>query len=150
MFPQGMHPTGSSDAFHSKDIGRLLLQCPDRIGVVAAVSAFLAEAGASIISLAQYSTEPQGGWFMQRTVFHRSGLAAARDAMEAKFASIAEEFDIQYRFSEAAKPKRVAIMVSRTDHCLLDLLWRNRRGELDMSIAMVISNHPDLADQVRS
>ncbi|MDM1885647.1 formyltetrahydrofolate deformylase [Mycobacteroides abscessus] len=150
MFPQGMHPTGSSDAFHSKDIGRLLLQCPDRIGVVAAVSAFLAEACASIISLAQYSTEPQGGWFMQRTVFHRSGLAAARDAMEAKFASIAEEFDIQYRFSEAAKPKRVAIMVSRTDHCLLDLLWRNRRGELDMSIAMVISNHPDLADQVRS
>lgn len=86
MFPQGMHPTGSSDAFHSKDIGRLLLQCPDRIGVVAAVSAFLAEAGASIISLAQYSTEPQGGWFMQRTVFHRSGLAAARrDGSQIRF-----------------------------------------------------------------
>ncbi|CPX15294.1 Probable formyltetrahydrofolate deformylase [Mycobacteroides abscessus] len=78
MFPQGMHPTGSSDAFHSKDIGRLLLQCPDRIGVVAAVSAFLAEAGASIISLAQYSTEPQGGWFMQRTVARYARAAPGR------------------------------------------------------------------------
>ena len=56
---------------------------------------------------------------------------------------------MDYRFTEAAKPKRVAIMVSKTDHCLLDLLWRNRRGELEMSVVMVISNHADLADQVR-
>jgi formyltetrahydrofolate deformylase len=56
---------------------------------------------------------------------------------------------MDFRLTEAAKPKRVAIMASRDDHCLLDLLWRNRRGELDMSVVMVISNHPDLADQVR-
>ena len=62
---------------------------------------------------------------------------------------VAAPFDMDFRFTEAAKPKRVAIMASKDDHCLLDLLWRNRRGELDMSVVMVISNHPDLADQVR-
>jgi formyltetrahydrofolate deformylase len=56
---------------------------------------------------------------------------------------------MDFRLTEAAKPKRVVILASKEDHCLLDLLWRNRRGELDMSVSMVISNHPDLADQVR-
>ena len=56
---------------------------------------------------------------------------------------------MDFRLTEAAKPKRVAILASKDDHCLLDLLWRNRRGELDMSVVMVISNHPDLAEQVR-
>ena len=56
---------------------------------------------------------------------------------------------MDFRLTEASRTKRVAIMASREDHCLLDLLWRNRRGELDMSVSMVIANHPDLADQVR-
>jgi formyltetrahydrofolate deformylase len=56
---------------------------------------------------------------------------------------------MSYQLTEASRPKRVAILASREDHCLLDLLWRNRRGELDMSVVMVIANHPDLADQVR-
>ena len=78
------------------------------------------------------------------------GLTAARDALEHDFgAQVAAQFDMDFRLTEAAKPKRVAIMASKDDHCLLDLLWRNRRGELDMSVAMVIANHPDLADQVR-
>jgi formyltetrahydrofolate deformylase len=62
---------------------------------------------------------------------------------------VAEPFDIDFRLTEAAKPKRVALMASTEDHCVLDLLWRSRRGELDMSVVMVIANHPDLADQVR-
>ena len=134
----------------SKDIGRLLLRCADRQGLVAAVSGFLATTGANIISLDQHSTEPIGGTFMQRTIFHLPGLAAARDALERDFAKqVAEPFGIDFRLTEAAKPKRVAIMASKEDHCLLDLLWRNRRGELDMSVVMVIANHPDLADAVR-
>ncbi|MBJ7400779.1 formyltetrahydrofolate deformylase [Mycolicibacterium sp.] len=132
------------------DIGRLLLRCVDRPGLVAAVSTFLAGAGANIISLAQHATSQSGGTFMQRTVFHLPGLAAARDGLERDFAEkVAEPYAIDFRLTEAAKPKRVAIMASKTDHCLLDLLWRNRRGELDMSVVMVISNHSDLADQVR-
>jgi formyltetrahydrofolate deformylase len=133
-----------------KDVGRLLLRCGDRPGLVAAVSAFLADSGANIVSLDQHATEQSGGMFMQRTLFHLPGLSAARDALQRDFqAQVAAPFEMDFRLTEAAKPKRVAIMASRDDHCLLDLLWRNRRGELDMSVVMVISNHPDLADQVR-
>jgi formyltetrahydrofolate deformylase len=132
------------------DIGRLLLRCNDRPGIIAAVSTFLTQAGANIISLDQHSTAPEGGTFLQRAIFHLPGLTAAIDGLEREFAAaVAEKFGIDYRFTEAAKPKRVAIMASKDDHCLLDLLWRNRRGELQMSIAMVIANHPDLAEQVR-
>jgi formyltetrahydrofolate deformylase len=131
-------------------VGRLLLRCPDRPGLVAAVSAFLAAAGANIVSLDQHSTEQSGGTFVQRTVFHLPGLTAARDGLERDFREqLAGRFDMEFRLTEASKPKRVAIMASKDDHCLLDLLWRNRRGELDMSVVMVVSNHPDLADQVR-
>ncbi|GFG50062.1 formyltetrahydrofolate deformylase [Mycolicibacterium agri] len=144
------YPAPSRGPLPTKDVGRLLLRCADRPGLVAAVSGFLAAAGANIVSLDQHATEPSGGTFMQRTIFHLPGLPAARDALERDFAEqVASRFDMDFRLSEAAKPKRVAIMASKEDHCLLDLLWRNRRGELDMTVSMVISNHADLADQVR-
>jgi formyltetrahydrofolate deformylase len=134
----------------TKDVGRLLLRCTDRPGLVAAVSSFLAQSGANIVSLDQHATEQSGGTFMQRTIFHLPGLTAARDGLESAFADqVAKPFEMEFRLTEAAKPKRVAILASKEDHCLLDLLWRNRRGELDMSVSMVISNHPDLADAVR-
>ena len=127
-----------------------MLRCADRPGLVAAVSAFLTQAGANIVTLDQHATAQSGGTFMQRTIFHLPGLTAARDALEREFdEQVAAKFDMDYRLTEASKPKRVAIMASTEDHCLLDLLWRNRRGELDMSVVMVISNHPDLAEQVR-
>jgi formyltetrahydrofolate deformylase len=147
--PGGEYPEGQG-TLPVKDIGRLLLRCADRPGLVAAVSTFLAQAGANIVSLDQHSTEQTGGTFMQRTIFHLAGLAAARDALERDFAEqVAAEFGMDFRLTEAAKRKRVAIMASKEDHCLLDLLWRNRRGELDMAVVMVIANHPDLADDVR-
>ncbi len=147
--PSGQFPAGRA-TLPVKDIGRLLLRCADRPGLVAAVSRFLAAEGANIVSLDQHSTEQSGGTFMQRTIFHLPGLPAARDRLEQSFAEqVAAKFEMDFRLTEAAKPKRVAIMASREDHCLLDLLWRNRRGELDMSVVMVISNHPDLADDVR-
>nr|WP_234716334.1 formyltetrahydrofolate deformylase [Mycobacterium tuberculosis] len=101
-------------------------------------------------SLDQHSTAPEGGTFLQRAIFHLPGLTAAVDELQRDFGStVADKFGIDYRFAEAAKPKRVAIMASTEDHCLLDLLWRNRRGELEMSVVMVIANHPDLAAHVR-
>jgi len=146
--PQGYPQQSGAQA--STDIGRLLLSCRDSHGIIAAVSAFLAEAGANIISLDQHSTAPEDGTFVQRAIFHLPGLPAALDGLQERFdATVAQRFAMDYRFTEAAKPKRVAIMASKTDHCLLDLLWRNRRGELAMNVAMVISNHPDLAEQVR-
>jgi formyltetrahydrofolate deformylase len=144
------YPSAGRGGLPLKDVGRLLLRCSDRPGLVAAVSAFLAGAGANIVSLDQHSTEQSGGTFMQRTIFHLPGLTAARDELERDFREqVAMRFDMDFRLTEAAKPKRVALMASKEDHCLLDLLWRNRRGELDMTVVMVISNHPDLADQVR-
>lgn len=146
----GVYPQHGIEPLQAKDVGRLLLRCEDRPGLVAAVSSFLAESGANIISLDQHATEQSGGTFMQRTIFHLPGLTAARDALERDFAAqVASQFDMDFRLTEAAKPKRVAILASKEDHCLLDLLWRNRRGELNMSVSMVVSNHADLADQVR-
>jgi hypothetical protein len=114
------------------------------------VSTFLTKAVANIFSLDQHSTAPEDGTFLQRAIFHLPGLTAAIGELERAFAdTVADKFNIDYRFAEAAKPKRVAIMASKDDHCLLDLLWRNRRGELQMSVVMVIANHPDLAEHVR-
>jgi predicted amino acid-binding ACT domain protein len=147
----GQFARAGRGALPVEDIGRLLLHCADRPGLVAAVTTFLTRAGANIISLDQHSTEQTGGTFMQRTVFHLSGLTAARDALAGDFVGqVAEKFDMDFRLTEAATPKRVAVMASREDHCLLDLLWRNRRGDLNMSVVMVLANHPDLAEQVRS
>ena len=143
-------PDAAPASGHQADHGRLLIQCPDQPGIVSAISSFLAGAGANIVELAQHSTAANGGAFFQRTEFHLPGLPAARDELERAFAAeVAGRFGMGFRLTEATRPKRVAIMVSKTDHCALDLLWRNRRGELDMSVVMVISNHPDLADAVR-
>jgi formyltetrahydrofolate deformylase len=133
------------------DMGRLLISCPDRPGIVAAVSRFLYEHGANITESDQYSTDPEGGSFFLRTVYHRAGLAAMRDEIERHFAAeVGQPFAMDWAFTDAGLPKRAAIMVSRYDHCLLDLLWRARRGELDLDVGLVISNHADLADEVRA
>ncbi|MDX6688717.1 MAG: formyltetrahydrofolate deformylase [Solirubrobacteraceae bacterium] len=133
------------------DMGRLIVSCPDRSGIIAAVSRFLHEHGANIVESDQYSTDPEGGRFFLRTVFHREDLAAAREELERAFAEeVGEPLQMRWHFADAAVPKRVAIMVGRYDHCLLDLLWRARRGELDLAVALVISNHAALAGEVRS
>ena len=133
-----------------RDIGRLLLRCADRPGLVAAVSTFLADAGANIVSLDQHSTAADR-WNVH-AAHHLSSAGSGRRPRRAGTRlrrTGRRGFGMDFRLTEAAKPKRVAIMASKEDHCLLDLLWRNRRGELDMSVVMVIANHPDLADQVR-
>jgi formyltetrahydrofolate deformylase len=132
-------------------MGRLLVSCPDQPGIVAAVSQFLFEHGANITESDQYSTDPEGGSFFLRTVFHRAGLSAMRDELERHFAAeVGQPFHMTWTFADAGIPKRGAIMVSRYDHCLLDLLWRARRDELDLDVGLVISNHPDLAEDVRA
>ncbi len=132
------------------DSGRLLVRCADRPGIVAAVSSFLRDQGANIAQSDQYSTDPRGGTFLLRMVFHRAGLTEAREKLCADFArEIAEPFGMTWELHDAWRAKRVAIMVSRHDHCLLDLLWRARRRELHLDVGLVISNHPDLAEDVR-
>lgn len=110
------YPDADRGALPVKDVGRLLLRCADRPGLVAAVSAFLADAGANIVSLDQHATQQSGGTFMQRTIFHLPGLTAVRDELERAFAAqVASRFNMDFRLTEAAKPKRVAIMASKED-----------------------------------
>jgi formyltetrahydrofolate deformylase len=133
----------------SGDFGRLLIRCPDRRGIVAAVSLFLSAHEANIVDSNQFSTDPEGGLFHMRTTFHLAGFASVRSDLEGAFAAIADEFEMSWGLYDISVPKRVAIMASRADHCLLDLLWRARRGEIRMRIGTIISNHPDLAGDVR-
>ncbi|HEY2225125.1 formyltetrahydrofolate deformylase [Actinomycetospora sp.] len=136
--------TGSPPA---DTIGRLLIRCPDRQGIVAAVASFLSASGANILSLDQHATAPSGGTYFQRTEF---ALPSGNlEGLRAAFASdVARSFGMEFTLTDSAVPKRIAVLVSRIDHCLLDLLWRTERGELDVSIEVVVSNHADLAGAV--
>ncbi len=131
-------------------IGRLLIGCSDRPGIVAGVSGFLFERGANIVSSHQYSSDPAGGRFFMRTEFFLED-AAEREGFDAAFrASIAERFAMDWHIRWWGERQRLAILVSRHDHCLQEMLWRSRRGELDAQIVSVISNHPDLEPVVAS
>ena len=125
---------------------RLLVGCPDRPGIVAAVSSFLFEQGANIVSSQQYSTDPTGGRFFLRTEFFLPpSTDGVRKGLEARFAAeVAARFSMDWQIRWWGQRRRVAILVSRHDHCLLELLWRWRRGELDADLVGVISNHPEL------
>ncbi len=112
------------------------------------VSGFLAEAGLNIVDADQHSTDE--GRFFMRMAFD-AVPADAREEVELRFeAEIASRFEMDYRFAESSVPKRLAIMVSREDHCLSDLLWRWRSGELGAELVAVVSNHAEHAEQVTS
>lgn len=131
------------------DVGRLLITCPDRPGVVAAVSQFLFEAGANITESQQYSTDPFGGTFFLRLEFHLDGLADLATGLGQRFAALADRFSMRWHLTRAAELKRVAIMVSRADHALQEILWRAQSGELRADIRMVISNHREAEEAAR-
>jgi formyltetrahydrofolate deformylase len=130
------------------DVARLIVSCPDRHGIIAALSACLAESGANIVSSAQHSTDPEGGNFFLRMELHLEGLARHRHELEDRLAAVAGRFEMSWRVSAASDRTRLALFVSRHDHCLVDLLWRWRRDELDVDIVAVVSNHRDLEQEV--
>ena len=131
------------------DVARLIVACPDRHGIIASLSQYLSAIGANIIGSDQYSTDPEGGRFYLRMEFHLAGLGAKYAQVEGGLDVIADRFGMEWRLTPAQQRKRVALFASREDHCLLDLLWRWRRGELAMAVAAVVSNHPDLEPEVR-
>ncbi|GAA3918415.1 formyltetrahydrofolate deformylase [Microbacterium invictum] len=133
------------------DEGVLLVQGEDRPGLVRATSSALAENGVNIVSLDQYTDDPEGGNFFQRTVFHVDDYAAVRPVLEQSLQdALGKGLGLTWTLSDRSAPKRVAILASTSDHCLLDLLWRQRRGEIPMTVPMVVSNHTAVADDVRS
>ncbi|WP_129663852.1 formyltetrahydrofolate deformylase [Phytoactinopolyspora endophytica] len=133
-----------------RDHACLIVHGPDQIGLVAAISAVLTVNKANIVSLDQYTDDPDGGAFFQRVVFHREGLTAVMPDIEAELDETLRTYGMTWTLTDQSVPERMAILASTTDHCLLDLLWRHRRGELPVTIPMVISNHTNTAEDVRS
>ena len=131
-----------------EDLGRLLVRCPDRPGIVAAVSGFLFQHGANIVHSDQHSTDPGGGRFFLRIEFALADLPKRLPDLRRRFVEIADIHRMEARFSAATERPRVAIFVSREDHCLLELLWRHRANEVPAEFVCVIGNHAELADAV--
>ncbi|MBB4662607.1 formyltetrahydrofolate deformylase [Conexibacter arvalis] len=145
-----MASTGDTATRGRPNTARLLISCADRRGIVAAVSRFLFDHGANILDADQHTTDPEGGTFFMRMEFHLEGLDVGGPELERSFAErVGEPFGMEWRIAYACRPKRVALLVSREEHCLLDLLWRWRRGDLDAEIALVLSNHRDAERDVR-
>ena len=115
----------------------LTLACPDRPGIVARVSAFLFERGGNILDAQQFDDEETGRFFM-RVVF---AAGESAEVLREAFAPHAREFGMDWTLRDSKVKKRVMILASQQDHCLADLLYRWRRGELPMTLAAVVSNH---------
>lgn len=135
----------------SSNTARLLISCPDKPGIVAAVSQFLYTHGANVLGAAQHSTDPTGGTFFMRMVFYLEDLDVSRTQLERAFGEVvAKPFGMTWRVAYADTVKRMAVMVSKYDHALLELLWRQRSGELEVEIPFVVSNHEALRPLVES
>ncbi|WP_217710921.1 formyltetrahydrofolate deformylase [Paraburkholderia youngii] len=118
----------------------LTLSCPDRIGIVSAVSTFLAEHHAWIIEATHHADEIEKRFFMRHEIAAES-LPFGINAFRERFANIAREYAMDWKISDNSVKKRVVILVSKLEHCLYDLLARWKAGELDIEIPCVISNH---------
>lgn len=121
----------------------LTLSCPDRVGIVAAVSAFVAQYGGWIVE-ASYHTDQETQRFFMRQEIRADSLPFDVAEFRERFGRLADEFQMSWQISDSAINKRVVLLVSRQDHCLNDLLHRWRSGELQVDIPCVISNHQDL------
>ena len=119
----------------------LTLSCPDRPGIVSAVSTFLAHNGQNILDAQQFSDVEDDKFFM-RVVFTAADLAVELSALQTGFAAIAERFHMDWQMRDRATKKRVMLLVSKFDHCLVDILYRWRTGELAMILTAIVSNHP--------
>ena len=128
---------------------RLVIRCPDRPGIVAAVSNFLYNHGANITALDQHSTDPEGGTFFMRLEFQTPHLDLSRPVLERSFReAVADRYAMEWRITYPSDRRKVAVLVSKRDHALLEILWRAARGELDGDVSLVASNHPDLRQAV--
>lgn len=119
----------------------LTLSCPDRPGIVSAVSTFLAQSGQNILDAQQFDDVETNKFFM-RVVFTAADLEVELTALQTGFAAIAQRFSMDWQMRDRAAKRRVMLLASRSDHCLVDIIYRWRTGELDMVPTAVVSNHP--------
>jgi formyltetrahydrofolate deformylase len=120
----------------------LLIDCPDRKGLVAAIADFLYSHGANILHADQHQ-DGELGLFLMRVEWDLTDFNLDVGECERRFVPIAERFQMRWRLERSSVPARVAVLVSKYDHCLVDLLYRHQSGELACEIPLIISNHPD-------
>jgi len=118
----------------------LKLNCPDAVGLLARITGFIATSGGNLLDVSQY-TDPMAGWFFARLAFAGGSAIENPEKFRADLSLVAAEMKADWTLRPADRPIRTAILVSRQDHCLADLLWRWRSGELNISVAGVFSNH---------
>ena len=119
----------------------LTLSCADKPGLVAAVATLLAESGGNILDAQQFNDQLTDRFFM-RVVFDLDPAVSSKDSFKARFSALAETHAMNWRVRAAADKMRVLLLVSKFDHCLTDLLYRQRIGELEMDVVGIVSNHP--------
>ncbi|MFM9913173.1 MAG: formyltetrahydrofolate deformylase [Methylophilaceae bacterium] len=125
-----------------KNTATLLINCPDRKGLVAAIADFLYRHNANILHADQHQDAEQN-LFLMRVEWDLTDFALDPTQFEQAFAAIAGKFEMQWQLQLASRKPRIAIFVSKYDHCLTDLLYRHQSGELDCEIPLIISNHAD-------
>lgn len=122
---------------------RLIISCPDQVGIVASVASFIAEQGGTIVE-ANHHTDAANQWFFMRHEILASSLNNDIDGFRTKFAEVAKKFSMDWQVNDSAKPKRIALFASKESHCLADLLYRWHENDLPGEVACVIANHDDL------
>jgi formyltetrahydrofolate deformylase len=127
----------------------LALDCPDRLGIVHAVSGFLLEHGGNLVESQQFF-DPLTDRFFMRVDVAIAGHAPTVEALRSEFTAVAERFEMNWAIWEARSPYRTLVMVSKQLHCLNDLLFRHSTGSLNIDIPVVVSNHTDAEPLVRS
>ncbi len=129
------------------ETARLLISCSDARGIISAVAGFIAQHGGNILEADQH-TDPQHGEFFMRVEIELGGFALDRGTFGQAWAAVADPFRMRWRMYWGNEIKRMAILASKEGHCLNDLLWRWKTGELPVEIPLAVSNHRDLQDQV--
>jgi formyltetrahydrofolate deformylase len=126
---------------------RLVISCPDRVGIVARVSQFITEHG-GWLSEASYHSDREAAWFFMRNEILADSLAISAADFRLGFAELAQQFNMSWYLRDSSQRQRVVLLVSRASHCLADILHRWHSGELDCDIPCVISNHDNLREMV--
>lgn len=126
---------------------RLVISCPDGVGIVAKVSNFLSTYNGWITEASHHS-DAHSGWFFMRHEIKASSIPFDLDQFRAAFEPIAREFGMNWHITDSARPKKVVLMCSKDSHCVADLLYRWHTNELNAQIVAVISNHDDLRRRV--
>ncbi|WP_312495715.1 formyltetrahydrofolate deformylase [Pseudomonas cremoris] len=122
----------------------LTVSCPATSGIVAAVTSYLAQQKCYISELAQFDDEYTGRFFLRAVFRFNVGVVGDIEALKPGFEPVAHEFDMTWQIHDRSRPMKVLLMVSKFDHCLSDLLYRRHKGEMEMEITAIVSNHKDL------